>query len=281
MTDTSENINIPEIGFGTYDLQGDDRQIVLGAINSGFRLIDTARVYGSEMGVGYAIREAVDRGIINRSDLFIQTKLAPNMHGYYATLSCFEESINELQMDYIDMHLIHWPVSRGNEYDYREKNIESWQAFSELKKRGLVKHIGVCNFLERHLINLIDSGYGCPEVNQLELHPGYQQIGLVNFCRERDIVIEAWSPLGRGILDDTKYNEMAKKYNKNVGQLALRWSVQNGFIPLTRSSNCSRIKSNIDIFDFEITQEDIEEINTLNSNDNYQKIWSYKRQQMY
>lgn len=275
------NLILPPIGFGTYDLNGDVKKIVLGAIERGYRLIDTAKVYGSEDGIGYAIKEAIENGIVKREELFIQTKLAPGEHGYYEAFSCFDESLNRLQLDYIDMYLIHWPVSRGDEYDYKEKNIATWQAFSELKKKGVVKHIGVCNFLERHLIHLMDSSYGYPEVNQLEIHPGYQQRGLVDFCRERNIVIEAWSPLGRGIMNTQEYVAMAKKYGKNVGQLALRWSIQNGFVPLTRSSNFERIEGNMEVFDFEISQEDMEVINKLNSNKNFQDIWSYKRQQMY
>lgn len=144
-----------------------------------------------------------------------------------------------------------------------------------------MKHIGVCNFLERHLLQLTDAGGQLPEVNQLELHPGFQQRGLVRFCRERGIVIEAWSPMGRGVLRKPEFEQMAARYGKDIGQLALRWSLQNGYIPLTRSSNRAHIKNNLNVFDFEISREDMSVLNELNTNDNHQDIWSYKRQQMY
>ncbi len=280
-TEISLKRMLPMLGFGTADLDGDIKKIVLKAIQSGYRLIDTAAVYGSEEGIGQAIREATSSGLIRREDLIIQTKLAPDNHGYYKTLKGLEESLNRLCLDYIDVYFIHWPVSRGDEETYREKNIGTWQAFSELKSKHRIRYVGVCNFLERHLLQLIDTGYGCPEIHQLELHPGYQQRGLVRFCQERGMVIEAWSPMGRGILDSPKFIDMAAKYGKDIGQLALRFSIQKGFIPLTRSSNLNRIAGNMNIFDFDIQREDMEELDMLNSNNGYMDIWSYKRQQMY
>lgn len=278
---TGDKETFPPLGFGTADLNGSVKDIVFNAIKCGYRLIDTAAVYGSEEGVGYAIAEAVGSGLINRADLIVQTKLAPGEHGYDKTIAAFKKSLKLLKLDYIDVYLIHWPVSRGDEDDYREKNIESWRAFSELKSNGLIKHIGVCNFLERHLLHLIESGYGIPEINQLEIHPGFQQRGLARFCREKGITIEAWSPMGRGILNTPQFIEMAGKYGKDIGQLALRWSVQRGFIPISRSSNFQRAVGNLNVFDFVISEEDMKELDELNSNDGYMDIWSYKRQQMY
>lgn len=274
-------LTLPKIGFGTADLNGDVCQIVLNAIKQGYRLIDTAAVYGSEEAVGAAVKAAIDGGIVKREELIIETKLAPGEHGYDKTMAVFEQSLGKLGLDYIDVYLIHWPVSRGDEGDYREKNLGSWKAFSELKAKGLIKHIGVCNFLERHLLHLIESGYGTPEINQLELHPAYQQRGLVTFCRERGIAIEAWSPMGRGVLNTEEFIEMAAKYGKDTGQLALRWSVQKGFVPLTRTSTPSRAAGNLNIFDFNISDEDMKKLDALNTNDNHADIWSYKRQQMY
>lgn len=183
ITIQSNNMRIPKLGFGTSGLNGSVEEIVLSAIENGYQLIDTAEVYGSEQGVGAAIARAIKSGNIAREDLFVETKISPERHGYHEALSAFDESLNRLQIDYIDMYMIHWPVPRGDELCYREKNIATWQAFCELKKSGKVRHIGVCNFLERHLFYLSQAGYAMPEVNQLELHPGYQQIGLVNFCR--------------------------------------------------------------------------------------------------
>lgn len=272
---------IPAIGFGTADLEGNISTAVETAICAGYRLIDTARVYGSEEGVGKAVAKCIFNGVVCREELFVQTKLAPDRHGYYEAMNAFQESLDLLQMDYIDMYLIHWPVARGSEETYREKNLATWQAFQELKDHGKVRHIGVCNFLERHLLQLTDNGMACPEVNQLELHPGYQQRGLVRFCLEKGIVIEAWSPMGRGILRTPEFEAMAERYGKNIGQLALRWSIQNGFIPISRSSNVRHIATNLDIFDFAIIDEDMAALNALNTNDGHMDIWSYRRQQMY
>lgn len=277
----TNGLPMPDVGFGTADLSGPADELVFSAIMAGHRLIDTAQVYGSEEGVGIAVTNAMKEGVVARKELFLETKLAPERHGYYEALDAFEESLNKMQVDYLDMYLIHWPVARGSENDYREKNIATWQAFEELKKQGKVKHIGVCNFLERHLLHLTEAGGQVPEVNQLEIHPGYQQKGLVRFCRERGILIQAWSPMGRGVLRKPEFEQMAAQYGKDVSQLALRWSTQNGYIPLTRSSNYEHIKSNLYIFDFEISDEDMRTLDKLNTNDNHQDIWSYKRQQMY
>lgn len=274
-------LQIPQMGFGTADISGAVDEIVFTAIQTGYRLIDTAYVYDSEQNVGRAVNRAIEQGIVARQELFVETKLAPDRHGYYDTLSCFEESLNRLQIDYLDMYLIHWPVARGSEESYREENIATWQAFEELKNKGKIRHIGVCNFLERHILQLTEACKQLPEVNQLELHPGYQQRGLVRFCRERGIVVQAWSPMGRGVLKTPQFEAMAQRYGKNIGQLALRWSVQNGFIPISRSSQEKNIAGNLDIFDFVITDEDLNTLNSLNTNDGYMNIWSYKRQQMY
>ena len=276
-----QKLSLPPIGFGTADLSGPAEEVVLDAVRCGYRLIDTAPVYGSEKGVGRAIRQAEERGFARRSDILIETKLPPDRHGYYEAIDSLEESLDRLQTDYIDVYLIHWPVSRGNEETYREKNIAAWQAFAEMKKQGKVRHIGVCNFLERHLLHLIESGLPCPEINQLELHPGFQQRGLVRFCRERGIMIEAWSPMGRGLLRTPEFETMAAFYGKTSGQLALRWSIQKGFLPLSRSSCQMHMEQNLQIFDFQISPEDMTKLDALNTPDNHQDIWSYRRQQMY
>lgn len=272
---------IPHIGFGTADLVGSVEELVFSAVSAGHRLVDTAQVYGSEKGVGAALKRAIEEGFVLRSELFIETKLAPESHGYYETLNSFEQSLNQLQLDYLDMYLIHWPVARGNEETYKEKNIATWKAFVDLKQKGKVKYIGVCNFLERHLLHLIDACEYVPEVNQLELHPGFQQRGLVRFCREKGMLIEAWSPMGRGVLRKPEFETMAASYGKDTSQLALRWSVQNGYIPLSRSSNYEHITTNMEIFDFEICHEDMEKLNALNTDYDHQDLWSYKRQLMY
>lgn len=276
-----QHITIPKIGYGTADLKGDVSFLVCEAIEAGYRLIDTASVYGTEKDVGVGIEKALKSSNIKRNQLFIETKLNPATHGYYETLKNAEQSLNNLKLDYLDMYLIHWPVARGSEFTYKEENIETWQAFETLYKQGKVKGIGVCNFLERHLLQIIDSCSILPVVNQLELHPGFQQVGLVQFCRERGLIIEAWSPMGRGILMQNCFIQMAEKYGVNIGQLALKWSIQKGFVPLSRSSTIGHIHDNLQVFDFSISDDDMNIIDSINTSDGHMDIWSYKRQQMY
>lgn len=281
MTTEFNGQRIPSIGFGTADLEGDISAAVETAIRTGYRLIDTARVYGSEEGVGKAIAKCVNDGIVQREELFIQTKLDPILHTYESVLTSFHKSLNALNLDYVDLYLIHWPVVRGGEEDCYERNREIWRAFEILQQDGRVRMLGVCNFLERHLLDLMEYGQSKPVINQLELHPGYQQRGLIRFCRKHGIKIEAWSPMGRGILRMPEFEKMAQKYRKNIGQLALRWSIQSGYIPISRSSTPAHINANLDVFDFAISEEDMTLLNALNTNDGYLDIWSYRRQQMY
>lgn len=271
---------IPKLGFGTADISGSVKDAVCCAIAAGHRLIDTAQVYGSEPGVGEAMAASIKDGLVRRDDLFVQTKLAPEKGGYRETMDAFDASLNQLQTDYVDMFMFHWPVARGFEDTYRERNIETWRAMMALKAAGRVRYIGVCNFLERHLLQLMESGE-TPAANQLELHPGFQQRGLVRFCRERGIAIEAWSPMGRGILRTPAFDAMGTRYGKSTAQLALRWSLQKGFIPLSRSSDAKHIAQNLDVLDFEISVEDMQKLDALNTCDGHMDIWSYKRQQMY
>ncbi len=272
---------LPPIGFGTADISGDITEAVVAAICAGHRLIDTARVYGSERYVGKAIARCISDGIIRREDLFVQTKLDPSLHSYEGAIKSFHTSLEMLGITYVDQYLIHWPVPRGCEDDCYERNRAVWKAFETLQENGETQHIGVCNFLERHLIDIAESARILPETNQLELHPGFQQRGLVRFCRRHGMTVEAWSPMGRGVLQTAEFEKMAAAYGKDVGQLALRWSIQNGFIPLTRSSSQTHIKANLNVFDFHISPEDMARLNELNTSDNHQDIWSYKRQQMY
>lgn len=277
----TNGIELPAIGYGTAELTGDIRQLVMAAVRCGYRMIDTAAVYGSEEAIGEAVSELTANGELCREELFLETKLDPKLHGYHAALRGFQESLDKLQTDYLDMYMIHWPVARGSEDTYREENLETWRAFEELYQKGKVRAIGVCNFLERHLLQLMEACSVPPMVDQLEIHPGYQQRGLVRFCIEQGLVIEAWSPLGRGILNGPEFQAMAAKHGKSAAQLALRWSVQRGHVPLTRSSSPAHMAGNLDIFDFTLSDEEMAAMDQLNTNDGHMDIWSYKRQQMY
>lgn len=275
------SLSIPNVGFGTADLGESAEESIYIAAKEGYRLIDTARAYGSENAVGNALRRIYSETDLTREDFVVQTKLTPTEAGYYEALADFDRSLNELQMEYVDVYFIHWPVARGNEHDYHEKNVATWQAFEELQSKGKVRMLGVCNFLERHLLDITENCKVKPQIHQLELHPGYQQIGLVEYSRKLGMQIEAWSPMGRGILNKPEYIQMANSYGKDIGQLSLRWCIQKGYLPLSRSSSKEHIMSNRDIFDFSISDEDMDRLDQLNSNLGYLDIWSYKRQQMY
>ena len=281
MMKETPKIALPSIGFGTADL-GDAAEIAaFAALEQGYRLIDTARVYDSEFAVGQALKKAQKVLNIQRSQVVIQTKLSPIVSGYDETLEDFDKSLEALQTEYVDVYFIHWPVIRRNKDTYHRKNIETWKAFEKLYYEKKIRMLGVCNFLERHLIDIFEQCEIMPGVHQLELHPGYQQRGLVEFSRKHHMLVEAWSPMGRGILNQSKFISMAEKYEKNIGQLALRWSVEKGFIPLTRSKSSRHMMANKQIFDFCISKKDIAVLDALNSNLGFMDIWSYKRQQMY
>ena len=271
---------IPEVGFGTADLAEEAEEAVYTALSQGYKLIDTARAYGSERAVGRALQRIYREGTHKREDYIIQTKLLPGIISYEDVLRDFEQSLNDLETDYVDVYFIHWPVNRGSEKTYHDENVEIWKAFEHLYASGKVKRLGVCNFLERHLLDILDHCKVKPTVHQLEIHPGYQQIGLVEYSQKLGMDIEAWSPMGRGELKNQPYIDMAKRYGCNIGQLALKWSLQKGYIPLSRSKTKEHITNNR-ILDFTILKDDMDEIDKLNTNTNYLDIWSYKRQQMY
>ena len=273
-------LELPSIGFGTADLGDGTEEAVFTALCNGYRLIDTARAYDSEAAVGKALNRVYKENGSKRSDYIIQTKLSPSVSGYDETLADFEQSLESLNTEYVDVYFIHWPVIRGNEKTYHKKNVETCKAFEKLYGAKKVKRLGVCNFLERHLADIWDNCNVRPTVHQLEIHPGYQQIGLVEYSQKLGMKIEAWSPMGRGELKNRTYIDMADRYGCNIGQLALKWSLQKGYIPLSRSQTKDHIINN-KILDFTIAKEDMNKIDELNTNTNYLNIWSYKRQQMY
>ena len=254
-------VQIPSVGFGTWQIpDGDDcTTAVKCAIEAGYRHIDTAAMYKNERSVGEAVRSCQ----IAREDIFVTSKLWNKCRGYDMTFSGFERTMEKLGLEYLDLYLIHWPASPSQYDDFDRINLQTWRAMIDIYKSGRVKAIGVSNFLPHHLASLCECEIA-PMVNQIELHPGYLQKETIDFCRERGIVIEAWSPLGSGrVLSDERLMRIADKYGKSTAQISVRWCLENGFIPLPRSSNQARIKENIDVFDFELSDEDIEEINSF------------------
>lgn len=249
----SNGVKIPSIGFGTYK-SGDDEEtakIIKNALNLGYKMIDTASFYNNEVGIGNGIKESG----IDRKDIFIVTKLWNDDHGYDNTIEAFNKSLNNLQVDYIDLYLIHWP---------NKLNAETWRAFEHLYETGKVKAIGVCNFKVEHLEELKKTAKIMPMVNQVEIHPFSTKNNIINYCKDNNIKVVAWSPISRGrVLSNELMIDLSQKYKKSIVQIVLRWHMQKGVIPIPKSSNENRIKENIDIFDFEIFSEDMKAIDSL------------------
>ncbi|MEI0484983.1 aldo/keto reductase [Brachyspira intermedia] len=252
---------IPCIGFGTWQTPDGETAVnsVIEAIKSGYKHIDTAAIYGNEKSIGKAIKESG----INRDELFITSKVWNKDRGYKTTLAAFEKTINDLQIDYLDLYLIHWPASVNKFNDWDNINLETWKAMTELYKAGKIKSIGVSNFMPHHLKSLMETEVK-PMVDQIEFHPGFMQEETFKYCNDNNILIEAWSPLGTGkMLDNETLKIVASKYNKSVAQLCIRWCLQNNTLPLPKSVTASRIKENTEIFDFVISDEDMKTINAM------------------
>lgn len=253
----SNGVKIPSIGFGTWQTPEGEAaaEAVRTAIEAGYRHIDTAQAYGNEKSVGDGIR----RSGINRDDLFVTTKLTNDNHTYEITKSSFEQSLKDLGLDYVDLFLIHWPRPMKFRDNWQKANAETWKAMEELYEGGKIRAIGVSNFMPLHLSALFDTAKIAPMVNQIRLCPGCTQDEVVRYSREKGMILEAYSPLGTGrIFDADDIMFLSSKYGKSIAQISIRWSLQMGFLPLPKSVNEERIRSNIDVFDFELSDEDME-----------------------
>jgi diketogulonate reductase-like aldo/keto reductase len=258
----SNNVQIPELGFGTWQTPDGDVAVasVKKALEVGYRHIDTAQGYKNEGSVGQAIKESG----IPREEIFLTTKLWNENHSYDLVLSSFEESLKQLQTDYVDLFLIHWPNPVKFRDNWQAANAETWRAMEELYQAGKIKAIGVSNFLPHHLEELAKTATVTPMVNQIFLAPGELQEDVVSYCQEHNILLEAYSPLGTGkIFDVPEMQDIASKYNKTIAQVAIRWSLQHGFLPLPKSVTPSRIEENLAVFDFELSDEDMARIDQL------------------
>lgn len=246
---------IPNLGFGTFRISDlDATDAVKYAIETGYRHIDTAAIYENEKGVG----EGIKKSKIKREDIYLTTKLWLQEQSYKETIAAFEQSCMRLNTDYIDLYLIHWPT---------KKFMEQWIAMVELYNQGRIKSIGVSNFHQHHLEELLSQSSIVPAVNQIELHPHLTQKELISYNDNHGIKTESWSPLMKGkIMEIELLTKLAKKYNKTQAQITLRWHIQNGIIAIPKSENQSRIKENFSIFDFELTNEDMIKIDDLNQN---------------
>lgn len=255
----NNGLEMPQLGFGVWQVKDDDATVaVANALQVGYRSIDTAMVYRNENGVGKAIQESG----IPRSELFITTKVWNSDQGFDHTLRAYEESLERLGLDYVDLYLIHWPTPKYDKY------VDTYKAMEKLYHDGRVKAIGVCNFDMDHLQRLLNECEGKPVLNQVECHPYFSQNELKEFCSKHDIFVEAWSPLQQGgeVLEDEIVNTIAERHNKTAAQVVLRWHLQNNTIVIPKSVTPSRIEENFNVFDFELSSGELDEINNLNRN---------------
>ncbi len=251
----ANGLEIPCMGFGTYNPQGGDNcKIIRTAMEAGYRYFDTASLYETERALGQAVKESG----IDRKELFIASKLWIDEMGYEETKQAFERTLNRLQMDYLDLYLIHWPRRSEDDMDWKKRDLETWRAMEELYEEGKIKGLGLSNFLPHHLDHILDNCKVMPLVDQLEIHPGYSQEAAAAYCKSKNVLVQAWSPLGRSkLLAHPILCRMAEKYGKSVAQISLRFLVQKNIIPLVKASGMERMKENMDIFDFEINREDM------------------------
>jgi diketogulonate reductase-like aldo/keto reductase len=254
----NNGVQMPQLGFGVWQVPDDEaRAAVKTALEAGYRSIDTAAIYANEKGTGQAIADAG----LPRDELFVTTKLWNAEHGYDSTLRAFDASLERLGLEYVDLYLIHWPVPSRGLY------LDTWRAFEKLYADGRTKAIGVSNFPVAQLQEVLDEGSVVPAVNQIELHPNLPQAELRAFHAAHGIATEAWSPLGsgRGLLEDPALAAIATKHGETPAQVVLRWHIQIGNIVIPKSVTPSRIRENIDVFDFELDADDLAAIDALDN----------------
>ena len=258
----SNQVEMPKIGYGTLRIPNDAQgvQIIQEAIRAGYRNIDTAAKYGNEAAVGTAVRECG----VPREELFIASKLNNTERGYETTIADFERALKVMGMDYLDLYMIHWPAGSYHHPDWEEINLSTWRALEKLYKDGKVRSIGVSNFWPHHLKALTDHCEIPPMVNQIKVQPGHMLAEIVRYCQYAGIQVEAYSPLGSGdLINSTELAQLAEKYQKTSAQIILRWCLQHDVSPIPRSTNPERMKQNLDVFDFELSPEDMEVLDDL------------------
>lgn len=256
----NNGLAIPAQGYGVFRIEDGENvyNAVLKALDAGYRLIDTAYIYENEAGVGEAIKDSK----IAREEIFVTTKVWNSDQGYDKTIKAFHASMERMKLDYIDLYLVHWPGEDKDQY------IDTYKALEKLYKDGLSKSIGVCNFEIHHLKTLMENTDVVPAINQIEIHPLFSQKETIKFCKDNNIQVEAWGPLmqGKEGLNINQIEKIGSKYNKTAAQIILRWHYQNKVLALPKSETPSRIKENINIFDFSLTEDEVKIIDNLNQN---------------
>ena len=258
----ANGIEIPVIGFGTWQTPSGQvaEDSVLAALNAGYRHIDTAAAYGNEESVGNAIKKSG----VNRHDLFVTTKLWNKNHGYKQAKAAIDESLQKLGLDYLDLYLIHWPNPVDMRNNWAVMNAESWQAMEEAQRAGKIRALGISNFRKHHIDELMKTAEIKPVVNQNYLNPSDLQPELVAYDDKLGMLNEAYSPLGTGgLLGNDTVNEVAKNHGKSPAQVLIRWSLQHGFLPLPKSVHPEYIKANVEVFDFELSDAEMKQLDGL------------------
>jgi 2,5-diketo-D-gluconate reductase A len=252
-------VDIPQLGFGVFQVPPEDTaEVTIRAFDAGYRHIDTASAYRNEAGVGQALRASG----LERDDVFITTKCFNNDHGHEQAKRALRASLDRLELDFVDLYLIHWPVPAHDKY------VETWKAFIELQEEDLIRAIGVSNFQPAHLRRLIDETGVTPTVNQVELHPRFQQAGLRREHEELGIATEAWSPLAQGeVLGDPAVTAIAEAHDRTPGQVVIRWHIQLGNIVFPKSVTPERIEENFQVFDFHLSGDEMAQIEALDAGD--------------
>ncbi|MBI5974165.1 aldo/keto reductase [Staphylococcus canis] len=256
--------HIDQLGFGTYKLNGiQGAHAISSALQLGYRVLDTAYNYENEGTVGRGIQLSG----VPRSEIFITSKLPGRYQSYDDVFTTIQESLYRLGVDYIDLYLIHWPNPKQGKY------VEAWQAMIAAQKAGLIKSIGVCNFLPEYIEKLEKETGVLPVVNQVECHPYFNQKELIEYHHDKNILTEAWSPLGRdnGVMEEDTLKHIADKYNKTVAQVILKWHIQKGVMPIPKATSKTRQLENLSVFDFELSTEDLKQIDSLSKPDGRRK----------
>lgn len=258
----SNGVQMPGIGFGTWQVPTDStlENAVSAALKLGYRFFDTAQIYGNASAIG--------RGVLlsdlPRAEIFISSKIWTSHRSYDGVMRAFTDIIEQLKTTYLDQLLIHWPATQGEPMIWQSQNAGTWRALEDLYEQGAVKVIGVSNFLPHHLVPLLARARIRPMVNQLEIHPGYPQFAAVNFCFKQNIAVQAWSPLGRGgLTHHPLLIELGEKYGVSPALIALRWSLQHGFIPVVKALDAEHMKSNLDAFGLTLEDEDMTRLDTM------------------